>query len=228
MDSRFKAAQYANVANSADGFPVDARAMRDGSLSVADFLNLKNMEGRVFQFDIGAFSTPIVGGGNGTILDADQPEGLLSVPSGTTIILNRVAIECQTPLLATDADECEILVSVDKDVAWDGTGTATAETPISFRTDGKRTSGCTCKSAFTADITTAPTSDIELARKVITGDMNGTPANAIWGQLELVYEPKVPPIIVGPAQVMVYWGGTVATSGFAQVQWAEIPSTDIT
>lgn len=227
-DIRLQAAQYATVPNGADGFPVVARAMRDGSLSVADWMNLKNMEGRVFQVDVGAFSTPITGGGAGTVLDADQPEALISIPSGTTMILNRVAVQCQTPLLATDADEAEILVVVDKDVAWDGTGTMTAETPLSIRTDQKRTSNCTAKSAVTGDITVAPTADIELARAVITGDMNGTPANALWGLLDLVYEPVVKPIIVGPAMLVVYWGGTVATKGFAQIQWAEVPSTDIT
>ena len=226
-DIRFRAAQYANVPNTADGFPTEARSTRGGDLSVADWLNLKNMEGRIFQMDVGTFSTPITGGGAGTILDADQPEGVIGVPSGTTIILNRVAVQCQTPLLATDADEAEILVAVDKDICYAGTGTATAETPLALRTDQKRASVCTCKSAFSGDITVAPTSDIELARKVITGDINGTAANALWGVLDLVYEPKVPPIIVGPATVMVYWGGTVATTGFAQVQWAEIPSTDI-
>lgn len=227
-DIRAQAAQYANVQNTADGFPTPVRSMREGTLSVADWLNLKNMEGRVFQVDVGAFSTPITGGGNGTILDIDQPEGMISVPAGTTMILNRVAVQCQTPLLATDADESEILVAVDKDIAWDGAGTATAETPLSIRTDQKRSSSCTAKSAFTADITTAPTCDIELARAVITGDMNGTPANALWGLLDLVYEPVVKPIIVGPAMLVVYWGGTVATKGFAQIQWAEVPSTDIT
>ena len=225
---RANAAQYSNVPNGADGFPVDVRATRDGSLSTADWLQLKCMEGRVFQVDVGDFSTPIVGGGNGTILDADQPEYAMAVPTGTTIILNRVAVQCQTPQIATDADEAEILVIIDKDIAYAGTGTATAETPLSIRTDQKRTSVCTCKSAFTADITVAPTADIELARKVITGDVNGTAANALWGVLDLVYEPKVPPIIVGPATVCVYWGGTVATSGFAQIQWTEISSTDIT
>ena len=227
-DIRAQAAQYANVPNSADGFPTPIRSMRDGSISVADWMNLKNMEGRVFQVDVGAFSTPITGGGNGTIIDADQPEGLISVPAGTTIILNRVAVQCQTPLIATDADEAEILVVVDKDVAYALTGTATSETPLALRTDQKRASGCTARSAFTADITAAPTADIELARKVITGDVNGTAANALWGVLDLAYEPKVPPIIVGPAQVVVYWGGTVAVTGFAQIQWAEVPSTDIT
>jgi len=228
VDIRGQAAQYGNVQNAADGFTVPLRTMREGSLSVADWLNLKNMEGRVFQVDVGDFSTPIVGGGNGTILDADQPEYAMAVPTGTTIILNRVAVQCQTPLLATDADEAEILVIIDKDIAYAGTGTATAETPLSIRTDQKRTSACTCKSAFTADITVAPTADIELARKVITGDVNGTAVNALWGVLDLTYEPKIPPIVVGPATVCVYWGGTVATSGFAQIQWTEISSTDIT
>lgn len=227
-DIRGQAAQYSNVQNVSDGFPVPVRTMREGTLSVADWLNLKNMEGRVYQVTVGAFSTPITGGGNGTIIDLDQPEGLISVPTGTTIILNRVSVQCQTPLLATDADEAEILVAIDKDIAWDGAGTATAETPLAIRTDQKRTSSCTCKSAFTADITTTPTADIELARKVVMGDVQGTPATALWGLLDLEYEPKVPPIIVGPAMVMVYWGGTVATIGFAQIQYTEIASTDIT
>ncbi|PKH44706.1 hypothetical protein KKB3_01593, partial [Dehalococcoides mccartyi] len=43
--------------------------------------------------------------------------------------------------------------------------------------DAPSSSSCTCKSAFTAD-TTDPVLGVELARKVIVGDMNGTPANA--------------------------------------------------
>jgi hypothetical protein len=226
-DIRFQAAQDANVQTSADGFPVVARSTRDGSLSVTDWLNLKNLEGKVFQVDVGAFSTPITGGGAGTVLDQDQPEALIAVPAGTSIMLNRVAVQCQTPLLATDADEAEILIGVDKDVAATD-GTSTVETPMSLRTDAPNASVCTCKSAYTGDITAAPTLDIELARKVITGDMNGTPANALWGLLDLVYEPKVAPIIVGPASVMVYFGGTVATKGFAQIQWAEFTSSTVT
>jgi hypothetical protein len=185
------------------------------------------MEGRMFQVDVGAFSTPIVGGGNGTIIDQDQPEAFISVPSGTTIFLNRVAVQCQTPLLATDADEAEILVAVDRAAATTIGTAQTTETALNMRTDNKRSSNCSCYSAATANITN-PTLGIELARKVITGDINGTPANALWGELDLVYEPKVKPIIVGPAAVYVYWGGTVATSGFAQIQWVEVPSTDIT
>jgi hypothetical protein len=225
-DIRLRASQYGSVSNGRDGFPVEARGTRDGSASVVDWLNLKALEGRVFQMDIGAFSTQVAG--DGTVLDADRPVGLISIPSGTSILLNRVGVTCKTPLIATDADEAEILVAVDRTQAWDGAGTCAAEVALAIRTDNKRTSTCTCKSAFTADITTTPILGIELARKVITADVNGTAANALWGDLSLDYEPNVRPVIVGPAMVMVYWGGTVAVTGFGQVQWTEVPSTDIT
>jgi hypothetical protein len=227
VDIRLRASQYSAVPNGADGFPVEARGTRDGSQSTADWLQLKALEGRVFQVDVGALSTPILGGGAGTIIDQDQPEAVISVPTGTTIMPVRIAVQCQTPLLATDADESEILIAVDRAAACPFAGTWTAETALNMRTDNPRTSNCTCKSACTVNETN-PTLGIELAHKVITGDMNGTPANALWGTLDLVYEPKVKPIIVGPAAVYVYWGGTVATNAFAQIQWAEVPSTDIT
>ena len=225
-DIRARASQYSNVSNAADGCPVEVRAMRDGTISVADWLNLKNMEGRVFKIDIGAFSTPIAG--DGTAIDLDRPVGLVSVPSGTTAIVIRASAQCQTPLIAADANESEILFGVDRTQAWDGAGACTAETALAFRTDNKRTSGCTCKSAFTGNITTAPVLGIELARSVITADVNGAAANALWGELRLDYDPEVKPIVVGPAMILLYWGGTVATSGFGQIEWAEVPSTDIT
>jgi hypothetical protein len=59
------------------------------------------------------------------------------------------------------------------------------------------------------------------------GDMNGTPANALWGKLDLVYEPETPPMIVGPASLIVYWGGTVATIGFGQIEWLEFDTADL-
>lgn len=84
-----------------------------------------------------------------------------------------------------------------------------------------------CFSAATADITD-PVLGIELARRAVTGDMNGTPANALWGQLDLVYEPMVPGFFVGPAAIYGYWGGTVATPGFAHLDFIAIPSSLIT
>lgn len=177
-----------------------------------------------FHVTVGAFSTPITGGGAGTVLDADQPEFVISVPSGTRIIPVRFHVQCQLPLIATDADESEILIAVDRTAAWDAVGTSTAETVFGMKTDNTVSSLCTVASAFTGNMTGAPTLGIELARAVAIGDVQGTAANANWGHLELLYEPKFAPVIVGPAMVVGYWGGTVATPGFAQMQWLEFPA----
>lgn len=206
---------------------IAARATRDGTLFAADWKQALVMEGRGFHFDVGAFSTGIVGGGAGTVLDLDQPEAVLSIPSGTSIIPLRVAVQCQVPLLATDADEAEILIAVDRTAASAGDGTKTAETIFNLRTDNPSASLCTATSAYTADLTD-PVLGIELARKVITGDVQGTAANALWTPLELVYPgpQQFAPIIVGPAMLVVYWGGTVAVPGFAQIEWAEFDTSD--
>lgn len=199
------------------------RVLPYGTMPVADWVHSLVMRGMGYHVSIGALSTPITGGGAGTILDLDQPEGILSVPSGYTMIPLRISAQCHTPLLATDADESEILFAVDRAAAWAVDGTYTAESAFNMRTDLGAGGPIQCASAFTAD-TTDPVLDIELARAVRTGDMNGTPANALWGELSLVYEPKYPPFIVGPAMIVLYWGGTVATTGFAQAQVAVIPS----
>lgn len=183
------------------------------------------LQGRGFHVDVGAFSTPIVGGGNGTVLDQDQPEACISVPTGTSILPIRIHIQCQTPLLATDADEAEALIAVDIAAAQDATGTATAETALKMYM-GTGTSLCTATSAYTANAT-SPTLGMELARAVITGDMNGTPANALWGKLDLLYVPQVCPVLVGPCAIYIYWGGAVAVSGFAQIEWLEYLTSDL-
>ena len=69
---------------------------------------------------------------------------------------------------------------------------------------------------------------MELARSIVVGDLNGTPANALWGKLACLYEPKYVPTIKGPATLLVYRGGTVATTGYTQVYWIEFPSSWMT
>ena len=180
--------------------------------------------GKAYQVSVGTFSTPIQGGGAGTVLDQDQPELYISVPNGTAIVLSRIRVDCQTPLIAADNDECEILVAVDGTQALtDGTGTT--ETPVNFRIGASQTSLCTVKSALTVN-TTNPTLSMELAHRVIVGDVQGTPANALWGSLWEEYEPQAAPVIAGPATVLVYWGGTVATSGFCSAEWIELSETE--
>lgn len=216
----------------AEGVQVNAAFSKRGDLFIADWKQSAILEGRGFIANVGAFSTPVVGGGNGTIIDLDQPEFGMIIPAGTCVIPLRINVELTTPLLATDADEVEALVYVDTTAATvaaalDGTWT-TAITPKNMRIAATNvaTSACTVKSACTAD-TTDPTESIDLAHMQLTGDVQGTPATALWSRPELVYEPINPPVIVGPASLFIHWGGTVATSGYAQIFWLEIPSTQV-
>ncbi len=89
-----------------------------------------------------------------------------------------------------------------------------------MHTGSSNTSGCSCYSASTADWT-SPTLGMELAHASTKADL-ATAAAQIWTKLELLYEPITPPILVGPCAIYIYWGGTVATTGFAQIEWIEL------
>lgn len=197
-----------------------------GGLIAADWRQSLISRGFGWHADVGAFSTPITGGGAGTILDQDQPEFSISVPSQYCLIPLRFSINCHIPLGATDADESEILIALDRAAAQDGTGTATTETPANMRTNSA--SGCpaTVRSAYTADATN-PTLGMELDRAVATFDTQ-TAVGTTWTPLRLLYEPQNPMFIIGPACVYGYWGGTVATPGFANLSFLVIPSNLVT
>lgn len=200
------------------------RQLPEGVLPVADWLDAMIARGKGWNVTIGAFSTPIVGGGNGTVLDIDQPEGVISVPEGWVMRPVRVHVQCQPPLIAADADESEILIAVDSQNAAATDGTFTSETARNLRTDISTGCPLVTTSAYTADVTD-PTLDIELARAVVAADVQGTAADADFRKLELLYEPRNPPFLVGPCSLWIYWGGTVATSGFAQVNFVAFPSS---
>ena len=181
----------------------------------------KVLGGQGYHVDVGAFSTPIQGGGAGTVILIDEPEGIISCPTGSSIIPIRIHVVCQVPIIAADSDESEILIAVDKTAAVAGSGTATAETPINMNTGSSNTSLCTCKSATTGAYTD-PTLGLELGHAVKVADIGGAAASQAWGELTLLYEPLTPPILHGPCAIYIYWGGTVATTGFAQIEWIEL------
>jgi hypothetical protein len=202
-----------------------------GEQYMMDWIQASKLQGYGFGANVGALSTPVVGGGDGTVVDLDQPEFGMIIPDKYTIVVTRLAIQLLIPLLATDADECEALAFVDTTAATvtaalDGTWANTI-TPKNLRlaASNLRASQCTVKSVCSAD-TTDPTESYDLDHLQITGDVQGTPANALWTKGLMLYEPKNPDFIVGPASLFAYWGGTVATYGFMQIEWLERPSAD--
>ena len=176
---------------------------------------------------VGSLTTPV---GGGTVLLLAQPMVAIGVPSGYCIRPLRLSCQVQPGLLAADNDETEILFAVDSLGLWTGDGTSTSEQPSNMRTDLKKGSACRVGSAFTANMTTTPTYgaaaapvlDMELARLVQQGDVQGVAATVWQSQLQLVYEPQVPPFLVGPCTLLCYFGGTVATiGGFIQAAYVE-------
>lgn len=198
-----------------------------GEIFTMDWVQAQIARGNAYQIAIGAFSTPITGGGNGTIIDLDQPEFLISVPSGKAIFPFRIQAQAQMSTTApTDADEVEILFGVDRTQALT-VATATSETAFNMRTDNIHSSTVTCSSAHTADIVApaTPVLGIELARVVKVAEVT-TAAGYVQNQHELVYAPQFVPMLVGPCSLLGYWGGTLATTGFGQVYWVELPTAD--
>jgi len=202
----------------------DLWGITSGAPVLGDELQQLVNAGYGYHVTVGAFTTPIVGGGgDGTIIDADRPELSISVPSGTAIIPLRISVQLELPADA-DAKVEEILIAADRTAAsTSSSSTGTAETIFNMRTDNARSSGCTVISAGTSNMGTAPTLGLELARKQMK--VNVLTDGITQGVVDLTYEPKVPPIIVGPAAVYVYFGGdTTVPSGFIQAEWVEMPA----
>lgn len=209
-------------ASSSEG---DRRGFLGAALS-ADWRQAFIARGFGWIVDVGTLTTPIVGGGNGTVLDLEQPELAINVPSGYAMVPLRIAAECQIGLQTTDAHENEIWFGFDRTQVQTA-GTSTAETPVNMRSD--LVSGCpfTAFSAYTADGIATPVINT-LARKQATTDVQGIAATLNVYQFDLVYEPANPPIIVGPAHIAVYWGGDIALPGFAQAFVLAFPSNLVT
>lgn len=225
-----KVRQGTSIDRGSEGQDQFARMLSDGSLVTVDWKQAMVQEGRAFVITIGAFATPVTGGGQGTVMDLDQPEIVISIPSGTSIWPKRIHVGIQPGAVASDRDETEILVAIDQDKANIGAatpGTATTETIYNLNTLHSRASACTAKTAFVGDATD-PVLDIELAHVVRITDIDTVGIGTGWHHQQvgfvLDYEPDAPPKINGPATLLVYWGGTVACLAYATVEWYELPS----
>ena len=199
-----------------------------GALLMADWRQAMIARGNGYHVDVGAFSTPITGGGDGTVIDQDQPEFIISVAAGYCVVPIRVDINVLPGLQTTDSHETEILVAVDRVAAYDATGTVVAETAINMRTNtvGNPT-GVTCHSAGTANITN-PTLGMELMHRALFTDVQGIAATVNLMQLNGLYEPENPPFLIGPCAIYGYWGGSIAATGFAQIDFLSFASSLVT
>ena len=198
-----------------------------GGLLAADWRQALIARGFGWHITVGALTSPITGGGAGTVIDLEQPELAINVPTGLTMIPLRIAVECQLGLQTTDSHESEILIAADRTQVQTA-GTSTVELPANMRTDLTAAAPFTAFSAYTGDGIATPVLGLELARRQGLTDLQGVAATLNVYQFDLVYEPLWPPFIVGPAHIAVYFAGDIAVTGFIQASVLAINSELVT
>ncbi len=170
-----------------------------GAALEADWRQALIARGFGWHIQVGALTTPIVGGGAGTVLDLERPELAINCPAGYAMIPLRINVECQIGLQTVDAQENEIFIGMDR-TQQQTAGTSTAEVATNMRTDITAPQPFTCFSAYTADGVATPLI-VELIRKQAQSDLQGIAAN---------------------------FGGTIALPGFIQASVLAIPATLLT
>ena len=207
------------------------RSMDNNALVVGSRIDALMARGFCWQVVVGAFSGGIVGGGVGTTILNTDPELSIDVPRGFTMIPIRWSVQAPPSTVSTgDSNNMEILITADRTqvsgaVAADGT----VEVPQNMRTD--ILAGCPC-SAVSANVNAVPTNsdrsfDLVRATQIMDYNTAATPDTALWAELDVLYEPKNPPLIVGPGNISVFFGGTVASTGFIQAVFAAFPTSQI-
>jgi len=162
-------------------------------------------------------TTPIAGH---TGIDDDQPEAVVDVPTGTTII----PISIDVYLEDSAGTDTEVVYLASQ--ANIGAGTSTAVTTIrNLRADAPRTSGASVYRSYTGN-GTATSNGFEFYRAGYPfADATTDPVKKFHWSAK---ESGIVPVLVGDAALVLYWAGTTtAPLGFAQIVWAELPSNTI-
>lgn len=190
----------------------------DGAAYTVDWFTALALEGRMYGLNVGTLSTPVAGHVG---IDDDQPEAVLDVPSGTTII--PVSIDLYLEDSAGTDTEVVFLTSQ----ANVGAGTSTELSTIrNLRADAPLTSSCTAYRSYTGN-GTATSAGFEFYRSGYPfADATTDPVKKFHWSAK---ESGIVPVIVGDGALVLYWAGTTtAPSGFAQIVYVEVPSTSIT
>ena len=197
----------------------------DFKVQTGDFLQDAVLSGYGYGITIGALTTPIVGGGAGTVIDLDQPELVLSVPDGTTMLLMHVGFQLEMPA-DVEGEIHEIILTADRSAAAGGlAGNGTDENEFNLLTNrGSKGARVDAWSAMTSNIT-APTDDFVLTRRQIITQV--LTSGILSTEFRFDFDERPAIAFVGPAAVYGYWGGIQAISGFGEARWVEFDTSDL-
>jgi len=212
-DTRVSVASSVN----ADGTTPALRVNRSADLYVADLPTQWALEGRVFVANRGTATTPVSFAK--TAYDEDQPQLVLRVPEGTTII----PLYCEVVLEDSAGTDNEIIWGVTANDI--GNGTSTAVTPYNVLSVGGKTTAVTVRRDYTGNATAASQVK-ELGRfGYAFADASTDPAKRFV--LQFGNDRNIVPIKGADSLNLWVAGATTAPSGYATVVWAEFLSTEL-
>ncbi len=205
---------------------MNLRGTRDGAMISADWLTAMALEGRCFGVNSGTDTQAVT---HNAAYAATEPDMLITVPSGTTIIPVMIQVNFEDTSTAIAVDCMAVATSV-----YDAVTTDTDLTIHNMRMDAPNDSLCQAVAVVTGTTALTPLAGnfIEFWRGVagVAEDAfggNATPTNELitrtaWN----IKDSLVPPVIVGEGSLYIYMSGTKGV-GFCTAIWVEVPSTSI-
>ena len=172
----------------------------------------------------------IVGGGNGTTVDTNQPELYIGVDAGYYLIPLELHVIGDMDADAND-EYGEILFFADRTQAPPTTATGTpGVVPPNNQLDGGAAFPGRCYGGVTTDLTNPVMSEFIDLQYVNTAEFvsNGTATNLTNGiiqNLRMDWYAKRPKILAGPCGLVVCFGGTAAVNGMINLEVACVPTS---
>ena len=215
-----KGQQTTSVARVSEGADVYLKALRDGTMTMADWVAALSLEGRIFTANAGTATTPITFGSTG--LSTTEFDFHVAVPSGSVIIPLDLRVEME---VFGTSYITEIVMQSGKGSV---VGAGTSITPVCSNTNTGRTSSCTITAAATTSSGTAFTSENkEIFRAGYVLSVTPATAGASGGTLPTVFTWRAKDSgildVVGPSAQIGIWASSQAGTGFICLKYAELP-----
>lgn len=190
-----------------------------GQLFTADWRNRLILAGKAYRMSIGTISGTtahtLVGAGTAVLLE--RPYGIVAVDSGVLIPMGLQL----AGISDTDADNdvVDMILTADRAVAVAAGATATVEAPDNLL-DGGAAFGGRAWSIATGDIATPVHSDILYYKCWEAYGASLGPTNF---SCEKTW--RYPTFLKGPCSLLLYFAGTIATTGMGTLVFAHVPDS---
>ena len=200
-----------------DGQLGDLWLSRDGALVTMDWYTAMALEGRVYNINVATPDTTMTAAVN---YDATHPSVIAVAPAGTIMIpvFFNIALED-----ASGTDN-HIIIGCDSANLYASGGTAVSSA-YNIRTDEPNASAVTVKYASDSAITVT---DPGVGERILYNYINAFADATTSPALVVDWQPKAPPVLVGPATFFVYvWAASTASEYEFSFQYIELPNNAI-